>query len=92
MSLQLIDRPSLQGPLGVEQLQQVQADMYRALARGDYHRVRQLDDTCAVVLDALVSANGTDKATLLDAMRDLKAVYRQMLQECNRLAQCKAVG
>lgn len=54
--------------------------------------MRQLDKTCAVVLDGLLSENRDNKALLVEALADLKAVYRQMLIECNRLAQQQAVG
>lgn len=92
MSLQVVEAPSLSGPCGIAQLKQLQADMFQSLARGDYVRVRQLDKTCAVVLDGLLSENRDNKALLVEALADLKAVYRQMLIECNRLAQQQAVG
>lgn len=92
MGLQLVDAPTLAGDAGIAQLKQLQRDMYLALARKDYIRVRQLDKTCATVLDGLLSANGDNSAILVEALADLKDVYRQMLTECNRLAQQHAVG
>ncbi|MDO3382602.1 hypothetical protein [Gilvimarinus algae] len=86
MSLSLVEADSLAGPGGFEQLRQLQTDMSRALAVGDYTRVRQLDETCAVLLDKLIAANRENRSILLESMMDLKALYAQMIQESERLA------
>jgi hypothetical protein len=74
--------PSLAGEGGVAQLQQLQADMRAALGAGDYRRVRQLDDTCTLVLDRLIEINRQQPGALLQAMLDLKQMYADLLTEC----------
>lgn len=92
MSLRVIEAASLAGPEGIGQLRQLQSDMRHALAVRDYSRVRQLDKTCAVVLDAVIAANQSNRAILLEALTDLKDVYRQMLAECDRLSYHQVAG
>ncbi|MDO3385068.1 hypothetical protein QWI17_04345 [Gilvimarinus sp. SDUM040013] len=92
MEFYLVGTPTLAGSSGLEQLKQLQGDMYRALAEQDYARVRQLDETCATVVDGLMSANSDNTAILVEALLDLKSVYRQMLTECDRLSRQRAVG
>jgi len=75
--------PSLAGEGGIAQLQQLQADMRAALGAGDYSRVRQLDDTCTVVLDKLIMINREHPGALLQTMLDLKQMYADLLSECH---------
>lgn len=75
---------TLSGREGVRQLRELQGDMAGALARRDFARVRQLDQTAAVVVDKLIEANGDDRQLLRDAMLDLKSVYADMIAQCRR--------
>lgn len=74
--------PSLVGEGGIAQLHQLQADMRDALHAGDYSRVRQLDDTCTVVLDKLIALHRQQPGALLQAMQDVKQMYAELLSEC----------
>ncbi|WP_049721818.1 hypothetical protein [Gilvimarinus polysaccharolyticus] len=74
--------PSLAGEGGVSQLHQLQADMRDALSRCDYARVRQLDNTCAVMLDKLIALNNQRPGALLQMMQDVKQLYADLLSEC----------
>gem|GEM_PF-5887119 len=85
--MRLVSTPSLTAEGGMAQLQQLQADMRSALARGDYSRVRQLDDTCTVVLDKLIELNRERPGALLQAMADVKQMYADLLYQCQTLAQ-----
>ncbi|HEY7883734.1 MAG TPA: hypothetical protein VIC08_02185 [Cellvibrionaceae bacterium] len=82
MNLQLVTAPSLAGEAGVLQLQALQKDMARALANNDIDRVRQLDHTCAALLDKLVEANRDNRMLLTLALTDLKQVYANLINEC----------
>lgn len=86
MSLQLVAEPSLQGEAGVAQLRLLQMDMAKALARGDFVRVRQLDDACARLLDKLILANRQNRDLLMGALTDLKAVYAHLIATCQKEA------
>lgn len=84
--LHSIQAPSLQGEQGLAQLRQLQKEMAKALGQCDFQRVRQLDGTCAVVIDKLIAANRNDgrlgQAILLRALSDLKGVYANLIREC----------
>lgn len=81
--MKLLEAPSLAGAAGIAQLQQLQGDMREALSLGNYTRVRQLDDTCTVVLDKLIRLHREQPGALLQIMLDLKQMYAELLRECN---------
>ncbi len=80
--------PSLLGEKGILQLRQLQKEMATALGACDYARVRQLDVTCAVLIDKLIAANQDDsrcgKNTLIQALCDLKGVYANLIGQCQQ--------
>jgi ABC-type transporter Mla MlaB component len=78
---------SLAGEVGVAQLHQLQSDMRKAMSEADYTRVRQLDTTCAVVLDKLIELNRDQPGALLRAMGDIKQLYADLLGDCESRAQ-----
>ena len=81
--MRLLNAPSLAGTGGIAQLQQLQGDMREALSNGNYTRVRQLDDTCTVVLDKLIELHREQPGALLHTMLDLKQMYAELLRECS---------
>ncbi|WP_041523343.1 hypothetical protein [Gilvimarinus agarilyticus] len=81
--MRLLDAPSLAGSDGIAQLHQLQGDMREALRAGNYTRVRQLDDTCTVMLDKLIELHREQPGTLLQTMLDLKQMYADLLTECS---------
>lgn len=86
MSLQLVAEPSLHGEAGVAQLRLLQTDMAEALARGDFARVRQLDNACARLIDKLILANRQHRDLLVGALTDLKSVYAHLIASCQKEA------
>ena len=82
MRLVATSAPSLKGEGGIAQLRQLQAEMRDALSSGDYSRVRQLDDTCTVVLDKLIELNRQQPGALLQAMLDVKQMYAELISQC----------
>ncbi|RZA04302.1 MAG: hypothetical protein EOO68_08530 [Moraxellaceae bacterium] len=63
----------------VRNLQQALTD---ALQREDWPRVRQLDQTCAVLIDKVISANKGDRNALVLALSELKGVYSRLILKC----------
>lgn len=90
MSLAVVAPDSLKGQAGINALQQLQREMAQALASANFARVRQLDATCATLLNKVCHENRNNKALLREALLDVKSVYARLLSECDRMASAKA--
>ncbi|MDQ2078105.1 hypothetical protein [Marinimicrobium sp. ABcell2] len=91
MALQLAAEPDYRGAPGLALLRQMQRDIISALQAEDWLRVRELDRSCAALVEKIVAANGDDPSTLVQALSELKGVYANLIQQCHREAKAMAL-
>jgi len=84
MTVQLVAEFDYQGANGLSLLRQMQRDMIDALQAENWQRVRELDQTCAALVERLIAANRADPSTLVQALGELKGVYANLIQQCQR--------
>lgn len=82
MTVQLVAEPSYEGANGLSLLRQVQQDLFDALAAENWQRVRELDRTCAALVERVIAANRAEPSMLVGALRELKGVYASLIQQC----------
>ena len=84
MQLQLVEAINYAGQAGILQVRSLQNELNAALAEQDWDRVRRLDQSCALVIDKVISANAGDSRAIADALNELKGVYASLIVQCKR--------
>lgn len=79
MSLQIVESASYAGTDGVMHVRNLQQALTAALYKEDWARIRQLDQTCAVLIEKVISANKDDRNALVLALSELKGVYSRLI-------------
>ncbi len=83
MTLKLV-KHSYAGEAGITALRSVQRELNRALKAEDWKKIRQLDATCASLIEKVIAANQEDKSTLVRALSELKGVYANLIIRCHQ--------
>lgn len=84
MRMHLVEAVSYAGSAGIMQVRSLQSELDDALAAQDWDRVRRLDQSCAIVIDKVISANSGDSKAIADALNELKGVYASLIVQCKR--------
>ena len=82
MSLQLATELDYSGMTGIDYLRCLRQDLNAALYKGDWDKIRFLDQACAVLVDKVIAANKDDVKGLALALKELKNVYENMIMQC----------
>jgi flagellar protein FliT len=90
MALQLVSEPDYRGASGLVLLRELQRDITAALHAEDWLRVRELDRSCASLVERLIAANPDDLSILVLALSELKGVYANLIQRCQHEADAMA--
>src|SRR5690625_7703455 len=85
MTVQLVAEPDYRGRNGISLLRQVQRDIIEALHAENWQRVRELDQTCAALVERMIAANLTDPSTLVSDLSEKKGVYAYINCQCQHL-------
>ncbi len=91
MTVQLVAEPDYRGRNGISLLRQVQRDIIEALHAENWQRVRELDQTCAALVERVIAANRTDPSTLVSALSELKGVYANLIRQCQQEVRAMAL-
>ena len=84
MSLCLVEPLIYSGHSGVLQVRRLQGALTKALNTEDWDQVRRLDQTCALIIDKVIIANGNDLKAVAEALNELKGVYASLIVKCKR--------
>lgn len=84
MPLHSVPRPDYRGEAGIAHLTALRQELVEALRDEDWHRVRDLDRACAGVINRVVAANREDGTALVRALSELKGVYSNLIDRCQR--------
>lgn len=84
MQLHLLEPINYTGQSGAIQVRNLQNALNQALAIEDWDQVRRLDQTCATLIDKVISANEHDSAAIALALSELKGVYASLIVQCKR--------
>lgn len=84
MSLRLVAMPDYSGTQGLAQLRHMQRALIRAQGAEEWARVRDLDRACAHLVEKVVAANRHDQSILVQALSELKGVYANLIDRCQK--------
>lgn len=84
MALHSVSAPDYEGVAGIMYLRELRQSLLFAVNEEDWNAVRRLDQTCAVLIDKVISANRGDPINLVLALRELKDVYAGMIDRCQQ--------
>lgn len=84
MGLRLVEPVTYSGQAGVMQVRRLQCELKKALNAEDWDKVRQLDQTCALLIDRVIIANQEGSPLITEALNELKGVYACLIVQCKR--------
>lgn len=82
MSLALVPEPDYAGAGGIEQIDSLRRQLRAALRGEDWQRVRELDRSCAALVDRVLNAHCGDSAALARELTELKSLYAELIDRC----------
>lgn len=92
MAVTLVPDPDYRGLQGVAQLRSLQREMMSALQKGDWMKLRRLDQSCPAIVEKVIEANRHQgQAGLITALKDLKTVYATVIDTCRQQAAAMAI-
>lgn len=91
MTVAIVSSPDYTGEAGVQQVRNLQRALVVALKQQDWMVIQRLDRSCAGLIDKVIAANRCDGATLVLALSELKGVYSNLIDGCQKKVASMAV-